>query len=127
MGGEVTNILQDGAAWLGGQLKDHAGLSVVYQRGASSVSITATATMHEYEVVDDDGFGIVMLSRDYIVHAADMILSGAEIAPRAGDRITETIQGVVCVFEVMALGQKHEYEPLDTDGLMWLIHTKKVA
>lgn len=123
----MTNILQDGAAWLGGQLNDHAGLSVVYQRGASSVSITATATMHEYEVVDDDGFGIVMLSRDYIVHAADMILSGAEIAPRAGDRITETIQGVVCVFEVMALGQKHEYEPLDTDGLMWLIHTKKVA
>lgn len=123
----MTNILQDGAAWLGGQLKAHAGLSVSYQRGALSVAITATATMHEYEIVDDEGFGIVMLSRDYIVHAADMILSGVEIAPRAGDRIVETIRGVSQTFEVMPLGQKHEYEPFDTDGLLWLIHTKQVT
>lgn len=120
-------MMQDGVAWAGGQLKTAGGVSVVYQRGAASVSVVAIPSMHEYEVVDDEGFGIVMLSRDYIVHAADMIISGSEIAPRAGDRITETIQGVVCVFEVMALGQKHEYEPLDTDGLMWLIHTKKVS
>jgi hypothetical protein len=83
--------------------------------------------MHEYQVVDDEGFGIVMLSRDYIVHAADLVLNGLEFVPRSGDRIAETIQGVSCVFEVMPLGQKKEYEPFDTDGLMWLIHTKKVA
>ena len=127
MGGEVTNILQDGAAWLGGQLKDHAGVSITYTRGANSVSITATATLREYQIVDDEGFGIVMLSRDYIVHAADLILSGAEIAPRAGDQITETIRSVSETYEVMPLGQKKEYEPFDQDGTLLLIHTKKVA
>ena len=123
----MTNLLQDGATWLGQQLKAHAGLSISYHRGINSVAVTATATMHEYDVVDDEGFGIVMLSRDYIVHAADMILSGSEIAPRSGDRIVETIRGVSQTFEVMPLGQKHAYEPLDTDGLLWLIHTKQVT
>ena len=119
--------MQDAIAWLGGQLKNHCGLDVVYHRGISSVAITATATMHEYEIVDDEGFGIVMLSRDYIVHVADLIINSLEITPRAGDRITETIHGVACTFEVMSLGQKHEYEPFDSDGLMLLVHTKKVA
>lgn len=123
----MTNILQDGAAWLGGQLKDHAGTSITYQRGVDTVTITATATLHEYEVVDQDGLSTMVLSRDYLVHAADLVLGGAEIAPRAGDQITETIGGVACSFEVMPLGMKKEYEPVDKDGLLLLIHTKKVA
>jgi hypothetical protein len=123
----MTNLLQDGAAWLGGQLKDHAGTSITYQRGVSTVTITATATLHEYEVVDQEGFSTTVLSRDYLVHAADLVLGGAEIAPRSGDLIAETIGGVACTFEVMPLGMKKEYEPVDRDGLLLRIHTKKVA
>lgn len=123
----MTNILQDGASWLGGQLKDHAGVSVTYQRGTDSVTLTATPTLHEYEIVDQDGFASVILSRDYVVHAADLVLAGAEIAPRAGDQILETIRLVSQTYEVMPLGQKKEYEPLDRDGLLLLIHTKKVV
>lgn len=123
----MTNRLQDGVAWLGGQLKDHAGTSIAYQRGANTVTLTGTATLHEYEIVDQDGFSATVLSRDYIVHAADLVLGGAEIAPRAGDQITETIGAVACSFEVMPLGMKKEYEPVDRDGLLLMIHTKKVA
>ena len=123
----MTNMMQDGAAWLGGQLKTAAGVSVTYTRGTNSVTLTAVPTLHQYEIVDDEGFGISMLSRDYLIHAADLILAGAEIAPRAGDRIAETIDGVAQTFEVMPLGQKHEYEPADPDGLLLIVHTKKVA
>lgn len=123
----MTNILQDGATWLAGQLQDHAGVSIAYQRGPNSVSITGTVSQHVYEVVDAEGFGITALSRDYIVQAADLVLSGAEIAPRAGDRITETIRDTSQTFEVMAIGQLKEYEPVDTDGTMLKIHTKKIA
>lgn len=123
----MTNILQDGAAWLGGQLKDHAGVSITYARGTNSVSITATVTLHEYEVVDTEGFGITAVSRDYIVHAADLVVAGSTITPRAGDRITETVGGVSQTFEVMALGQLKEHEPVDSDGLLLRIHTKKIA
>lgn len=123
----MTNVLQDGAAWLGGQLKDHVGLSVVYQRGTSTVSITATASLHRYEVVDAEGFGITMLSRDYIVQAADLIINGSEVSPRPGDRIVETIRSVSQTYEVMAIGQMKEYEPLDTDGVLLKIHTKRIT
>lgn len=119
--------MQDGAAWLSGQLKTAAGVSVTYARGPLSVSLTAVPTLHEYEVVDDEGFGIVMLSRDYLVHTEDLVLGGSEIAPRAGDRITETVGGVVDTYEVMPLGQKKEYEPADSDGLLLLVHTKQVT
>ena len=122
----MSNIIQDGLAWFQEQLHAAGGVSVSYQRGALSVTITATPKPHEYEVVDDDGFGIVMLSRDYIVNVSDLVLAGAEFAPRSGDRIVETLGGVAQTFEVMALGQKHEYEPFDSDGLMLLVHTKKV-
>ena len=77
--------------------------------------------------MDAEGFGITDLSRDYIVHAADLVVNGSEITPRAGDRITETIRGTSQTFEVMALGQLKEYEPCDTDGVLLRIHTKQIA
>ena len=128
MGGEVTNLLQDGATWLGQQLKAVAGVTITYTRGINAATgLTGTVTLARYETVDSEGFGIVALSRDYVLHAADLVVGGALIVPRAGDQITETILGTAQVFEVMALGELKESEPLDTDGLLLLIHTKKVG
>lgn len=123
----MSNLLQDGAAWLADRLIDHAGVSIAYQRGASSVAITATASMHRYDVVDTEGFGITALSRDYLVRAADLVIGGDEVVPRSGDRVTETIRGVSQTFEVMAIGQLKEFEPVDTDGTLLKIHTKKIG
>ena len=124
----MSNLLHTGAAWLGEQLKEVAGVTVEYHRGASSIdALTATVSLHEYEVLDTDGIMVLIKSRDYIVHAADLVLSGSTITPRAGDRIVETIGGVEQTFEIMPLGAQNEYEPLDTDGLLLRIHTKKVG
>lgn len=124
----MSNILQDGAAWLGEQLKAVAGVTVAYHRASSSISdVTATVSLHEYEVLDTDGIMVLIKSRDYIVHAADLVLSGSTITPRAGDRIVETIGGVSQTFEIMPLGAQKEYEPLDTDGVLLRIHTKKIG
>lgn len=123
----MTNILQDGAAWLGGQLRDHAGVSITYQRGTGTVALTATATLRQYEIVDHEGFSSTILVRDYIVHAADLVISGSAIAPRAGDQIHETIRSVAETYEVMPLGERKEYEPFDQDGTLLLIHTKRVG
>lgn len=120
------NLIQDAATWLAGQLKEAGGVTVSYRRGSGSVSLTATASMHRYEVVDSEGFGIMALSRDYIVTAEDLLISSEEITPRSGDRIVETIRGTEMTFEVMAIGQLKEWEPVDTDGTMILIHTKKI-
>jgi len=90
----VSNLLQTGAAWLGEQLKEVAAVTVAYHRGSSSIAeVTATVSLHEYEVLDTDGIMVLIKSRDYIVHAADLVLSGSTITPRSGDRIVETHDG----------------------------------
>ena len=124
----MSNLLQDGATWLGEQLKEVAGVTIAYQRGAAASSdITATVSLHEYEVLDTDGIMILIKSRDYIVHAADLVIGSDTITPRSGDRIVETIGGTEQTFEIMPLGAQNEYEPLDTDGVLLKIHTKKVG
>ncbi len=123
----MTNILQDGVTWIGARLKAHAGVTISYSRGIGSVSITATAAMHQYEVVDQDGLPTQFLSRDYLVQAADLVIDATTIAPRIGDRISETIGSVVNVFEVMPIPGKKECEPEDPDGVLLRIHTKKVG
>lgn len=124
----MTNLLQDGVTWLGTRLKAVAGLSVTYARGSDSVAVTASAAFHEYQIVDEEGFSASVLVRDYLLHAADLIIDGSVITPRAGDTITETINGVSQTFEVMPLDERRrEYEPLDTDGVLLKLHTKRVA
>ena len=124
----MGNILQDGAVWLGEQLKQVAGVTVTYQRGSSSIAgLTATVYFHEYELADQDGFVTVVKSRDYILHAADLELAGSQITPRSGDRIIETINAVSHTFEVVPLGTLKEHEPLDTDGVLLKVHTKRIA
>lgn len=123
----MTNILQDGVVWLGGQLGDHAGVTITYTRGANSVSITATVSMHEYDVIDTDGVVTAVTSRDYVIHSADLILAAVEVLPRAGDRIAETIDGTAETFEVMPLAGTRAFDPVDPDSVLLKIHTKKVA
>jgi len=122
----MTNMLQDGVTFLGGQLKDHCGLSIMYYRGQASVSVTATASMHRYEILDTDGIVTVVTSRDYVVHAADLVIAGSTVTPRAGDTIKETIGSTVHTFEVMPLGAEAAYEPVDPDSVLLTVHTKKI-
>lgn len=123
----MTNLLQDGAAWLGEQLKAVAGVTVAYHRGSSSIDeLTASVSVHEYEILDTDGIMVLVKSRDYIVHAADLVI-GTTITPRSGDRIVETIGGTPQTFEIMPLGAQKEYEPLDADGVLLRIHTKRIG
>lgn len=123
----MSNIMQAGAEWFGEQLKAVAGVTVAYHRGASSIdALTATVSTHDYEVLDTDGIMVLIKSRDYIVHAADLVI-GSVITPRAGDRIVETIGGTEQTFEIMPLGAQKEYEPLDSDGVLLRIHTKRIA
>lgn len=132
----MTNLLQRGVTWLGGQLKSSCGVTITYTRRTQSVTLTATAENHEYQIVDEEGFATSVVSRDYILHAAELIIGGAVIRPRAGDLIAETVAGLACTFEVTPLSgvvrrtnaglSEGEYEPMDTDGTLLRVHTKKI-
>ena len=47
--------------------------------------------------------------------------------PRSGDQVSVTIADVDCVFEAMPLGNRPCFEQADPDGVMLVVHTKKVG
>ena len=38
----MTNLLQIGASWLADQMKTHASIDIIYERGAEQVPVKAT-------------------------------------------------------------------------------------
>jgi hypothetical protein len=118
----MANILQDGAAWLSGQLQDHAAIAIVYSRGSATVAINATVGRTEFAVTDGTGMELRYESRDYLFPAASLILSGAAALPTEGDRITETVGGAV--YDVLAPSGSQVYRYVDEFRLSFRVHTK---
>lgn len=109
-------------------MKNVAGESAVYTRGPMSSSpITAVSDVQTYEVLDQQGIPISLLSYDFLFTTTDIVIDSAQIEPRSGDRIATTLNGIPCVFEVMPLGTKPCAEWAEPDGIMLVVHTKKLA
>src|SRR4051812_7679235 len=103
----MTNLLQSGAAWLGSKLQAHAGRTVTIEQGTITLAdITAAAVMHEYEVMDDQGFLVSVVSYDWTLVTADLVADGSPLQLRSGAILTETLEGVENKYEAMPLGQK---------------------
>lgn len=101
------------------------GDTISIHRGvASTTGITAEAIQRDYEIFDMEGFQTTAHLRDYVIDVGDYVLSGSAVTPQIGDRIKETISGVVHVFEVVPLGRKPCYEWAGMKKPQWLVHTK---
>lgn len=123
----MANLLEAGSSWLADQMKTHASVDVVYERGAEQVAVKATVGKTEFELDDGSGVVVRIQSRDYLIHAADLQLGGAPTLPVAGDRIRETQGGTTFVYEVMAPGNEPHYRYSDAFRKLFRIHTKHVA
>ena len=123
----MGNMLENGDAWLADQLKTHASMEVTFVRDLEQVLVQATIGKTEFEI--DDGSGIVerFQSRDYLIHAADLVLGGSESLPEPGDRIQETQGGQTFTYEVMAPGDQPCWRYSDPFRRLLRIHTKHVA
>jgi hypothetical protein len=124
-----TDLLSAGLAHLADQLNTHAGRAVTYTRAAATVELNATLGRTEFQQVDDQGFVIQAFARDYLLVAADLILSGdtEPTTPAAGDTITETIAGVDYVYEVMSLGNGEVWKYSDPYRNMIRVHCKETS
>ena len=91
----MADMLARDTAWLAGQRKRFIGTSVVYRRGASSATLTATIGSTKRELDEGDGLVTRYESRDFLITAADLILGGARVMPQPGDQIVEA-DGSVC-------------------------------
>jgi hypothetical protein len=118
----MPNLLEDGAAWLAGQLADHAGRSVTFLRGVTeSEPVVGTAVQQDYELLVE-GMVTVFTLWDWTFATANLPWT-----LRAGDRLKATLLGSEAQFEVLPIGKRPCSELLDTSGLMTLVHTKRVA
>jgi hypothetical protein len=122
----MTNLFEQGAAWLSDQLQAHASTEVIYQRGGVLLPVMATIGKTEFEI--DDGSGIIkrIQSRDYLIPTADLKIGDVSTLPHDGDRIRETVGTSVFVYEVMAPGNEPAYRYSDAFRRLLRIHTKHV-
>lgn len=127
----MADLLEQGSSFLETQRHAHMTRPVVYARGGETIEVRATVGRTVFD--QQDQFGVLHRteSRDYLVRAADLVLGGAQATPRAGDRVRETADGRVLVYEVMALGAQGgnapPYRYSDPFRRTLRIHTKFIG
>ncbi len=124
----MTNMLQDGATWLSGQLKNSSGRVVTYRRGFRTVeNLTATPYEQEAEVASAGGLNTVVTWYEWTIAAADLVIAGAVVEPQEGDQIIETLSGVTTTWEVMPVAKRKHFDWLDSSGILLKVRTKRAG
>jgi hypothetical protein len=124
----MPDLLRTGSDWLAEMLKEHASRPVAYRRGAEEVTVQATIGRTLLKL--DDGYGGVRMEwtdRDFLIHAADLVLNAVVVLPERGDVIRETQGGKVFVYEVMAPGKEPAWRWSDVFRKVLRIHAKQVG
>lgn len=121
-------MLHKGAEWLNRKLKQHAGETLVYSRGAHSVEITAPKGKTLLSITDGlGGTRIEWTDADFLIMASELILNGAQVEPERGDRITHTVDGASTVYEVRAPQGEPPWRWSDSFNVTMRVHAKKVG
>lgn len=123
----APDLLSAGAAWLEGQRHLHLSHDVTYVRGANSVVLAATIGRTPFEQLDSSGVLQRIESRDFLVRAQDLVILAAEITPARGDKVQETIDGVVYTYEVLPFGGEPLWRWSDETKITRRIHTKLIS
>lgn len=117
----MSDMLQDAIEYLADVLTAYVSQSVVYARGATTVSITATPSQQEFATDNMDGTLTVLVATSWIITAADI---SSLAPPRRGDQIKWTQSGTVHLYEVMGPGGGPVYEDADPYRKTYKVHTK---
>ncbi len=125
----MADLMEQGAAFLAEQQKLHASKPVLYSRtgtGSGTVIVSAMIGRTEWEQTDDLGTVLRTESRDFIIKAKDLVLSGVVVTPKDDDEIREDIGQQVFVYQVMAPGAEPPWRHADFHRHQLRIHTKHV-
>jgi hypothetical protein len=122
----VADLLEQGAAWLATQRQRHTARPVTYVRDAATVELLATPGRTTFEQVSEFGVVTRIEAHDWLIAAADLVLDGQCVLPQAGDRIRESANGQVQVYEVLAPGGEPPYRYSEVSRHTLRIHTKRV-
>ena len=123
----MADLLDRASAWLDGMRVKHASRTVTYQRASQSVGVAAGVGRTLFQV--DNGSGVLETfeSRDFLILTSDLVLGGAVVLPKAGDRIREGQGGATYVYEVLAPGSEPCWRYSDPYRRTLRIHSKQLA
>jgi len=119
----MADLLASGAAFLHAKLVANASRSVTYRRGATEVTVLATIGRTPFRL-EDDGVRFRVETRDYLIAPADL---GALFPPVSGDRIQETVDGVIHTNEVTGPGGEPEWRWSGPDRQRMRVHTTRIT
>ena len=120
----MPDLLEQSQEWLTAMNRLHRSRPVTYARGTQRVTVPAVVGKTLFKV--ESGYGLFerVESRDYLIEAADLTSFGE---PQRGDRVKETLDGRVEVFEVMAPNAEPHFRYSDPYRKLYRIHTKHVG
>jgi hypothetical protein len=104
------------------RIRDVAGETVVYRRGAQKVTLTATIGSTREQSVDSGGLVLVVRHCDFHLPQASLILGGRVTEPQVGDTITRT-DGTV--WEARPIDGDRCFYDSDQYGHEWRVHTER--
>lgn len=117
----MANLLKQGIDFLADKLKAHASETVVYKRGADSISICASFGKTDYQIEDESGLKIGGAVIDFLFAAEDLVIKGSQTTPQAGDQI----QTDSAVYEAMFLPDGY-WRYSDPYRTMIRLHAKEI-
>ncbi len=123
----MTDLLSQGLSWLEDQRHQHLTRTVTYRRGVDEVELAATIGRTVFEQDDHAGGLMRIESRDFLIRAADLVLTAETTLPQPGDRIIESDSIATYTYEVMAPGTEPPWRYSDVNRATLRIHTKQVA
>ena len=123
----MGDLLERGSAWLDEQRLKHLSRTVTYKRGEDSAEVRASIGRTVFEVTDSVGVAERTESRDFLIPASGLVLGGSQVLPKQGDRIEETQDATVYVYEVLAPGQEPCWRFSDSYRRTLRVHTKQVG
>ena len=119
----MSNLLGAAAAWLEEQRHTHLTVPVTYQRDGATLVLAATIGRTRFTSTDEYGRVLRHEARDFLVRAADLVLGGVAVLPRAGDQLLEGGKR----YEVMAPAGEPEWGYADVNRLTLRVHTRQIA
>lgn len=126
----MGDLIGDGAAWLAGVQKSHVSRLVDYVTAAGTVEDVAATIGAIEQPVDQAGvMNLLAQTREFIIHAADLILDEAQIVPQRGHQIRDTDDdGTVHIYQVTSPGESGDvWRWGDPNRIRRIIHTTYIG
>jgi hypothetical protein len=121
-------VIRDIAESLFDSVRSVAARSITYRRGALSTPLTVVPGVTQFQVTDDQQIVEEFRSRDFLILASELVLSGTRITPQRGDKIDESFAGTTERYEVMAPSKDQQpFRYSDAAKTILRVFTKQIS